>query len=283
MEGEGQDVAVETGSSTGTDSAADSSQATTQPAGQPKEQYVPLARMQEYVRQVQEARPIIARVPQLEAQLKEASDRIAAYEKKAAQGATTPEDDYQMSMAQQALERLLMRDEKMLERVLMNHPKMAALLKNADQLVAGQGGLQQIQQAQGQALLRSAQSHIHGLAKEAGLPQEPGYLQRLVRLVAAEAQQLEGGNQRFSQGDLSVLDEAFQALQGNFLAHTKRAGTAALIATKNATSQLPPAPRGGAAGPPGLPKFDPAKTSVRDRLQQLSRAAGDMLAESRQE
>jgi len=281
MEGEGQDVAVESGASPGTESADSTPQAATQPAQ--TGQTVPYERFQQVIRQVQELRPLGAQVPQLQQQLKEATDKIAAFEKKAQQGTVSPEDQYQMQMATQALERLMLSDPQMLERVLMNHPKMAALLKNADQLVAGQGGLQQIQQAQGQALLRSAQSHIHGLAKEAGLPQEPGYLQRLVRLVAAEAQQLEGGNQRFSQGDLSVLDEAFQALQGNFLAHTKRAGTAALIATKNATSQLPPAPRGGAAGPPGLPKFDPAKTSVRDRLQQLSRAAGDMLAESRQE
>ena len=101
---------------------------------------------------------------------------------------------------------------------------------------------------------------------------------RLVRLVAAEAQAIEGGNQRFSQGDLSVLDEGFKALQGNFLAHTQRAGTAGLLQTKSRTAALPPASRGGAAGPPGLPKFDPSKP-VRVRMGELSKAAADMLAE----
>lgn len=280
MEGEEQVVTdVQPESSTG---EQDPAQAPTQPA-QPPQQTVPYERFQQVIRQVQEYRPLVAQVPQLQQQLKDATDKLAAFEKKSAQGTVSPEDQYQMALATQALEKLMLSSPEMLERVLMSHPKVAALLKNADQLVAGQGGIQQMQQAQGQALLRSAQSHIHGLAKDAGLPQDPAYLQRLVRLVAAEAQQLEGGNQRFSQGDLSVLDEAFHALQGNFLAHTQRAGTASLLQTKSRTQQLPPAPRGGAAGPPGLPKFDPAKMSVRDRLQQLSRAAGDMLAEGRQE
>ena len=168
----------------------------------------------------------------------------------------------------------------MLDRVLMSHPKLKALAENADRIIGLQGGVSQMQQQQGQALVRQATSHIHGLAKEAGLSHDPQYLQRLVRLVAAEAQSLPDGNQRFAQGDLSVLDEAFQAVQGSFLTHMQRAGTQALIDTKQRTQSLPPAPRGGAAGPPGLSKFDPkAKDAVRTRFAELSKAAGGMLAE----
>src|SRR4029079_7381452 len=88
-EGEGQDVAVDTGSSTGTESAESTSQATTQPAqtGQ-TQQTVPYDRFQQVIRQVQEYRPLVAQVPQLQQQLKEAQDRLSTCWKKARPGPT---------------------------------------------------------------------------------------------------------------------------------------------------------------------------------------------------
>lgn len=272
-------------SSPGTDGGVDPSQATTPPAQQPPaEPQVPFhqhPRFQQLIREGQMSRQTIATLQQ---QYEQAQAKLAELEKKATQGTSTPEEEEELRKAGGALERILMRNPEALDRILSQHPKFKALAENADKLLASQTGVTQMQQAQSQALMRSATSHIHSLAKEAGLPQDAGYLQRLVRLVAAEAQQIEQGNARFSQGDLSVLDEAFKALQSNFLAHTQRAGTAALLDTKQRTTSLPPASRGGAAGPPGLSKFDPNKpNAVRDRWGELAKKAGDMLAEGGRE
>lgn len=287
MEDEGVVQDVDAGSSTGTQSQGvdPSVQAPSQPAqpAAPAEPQVPFHMHPRWKELIQDRNMGRQTISQLQQEMETYKQKFADLEKKQNQGQSTPEEDEELRKAGGALERILMRNPEALDRILSQHPKFKSLAENADKLLAGQTGVQQMQQAQGQALMRQATSHIHGLAKEAGLPQTPEYLQRLVRLVAAEAQQLEGGNQRFSQGDLSVLDEGFKALQSNFLAHTQRAGTAGLLQTKNRTQSLPPAPRGGAAGPPGLPKFDPKTMTVNDRLGQLSKASRAMLDEGSKE
>lgn len=280
MEGEEVVQDVDAGSSTGTDSGADPSQATTQPVQPPAEPQVPFhqhPRFQQLIREGQLSRQTIATLQQ---QLREESERRTALEKKFTAGQSTPEEAEELRKAAGALERILMGNPEALERILLAHPKFKALAENADKLMATTGGVEQIQQAQSQALYRQAQSHIHEMAKSAGLPSEPKYLSRLVRAVAAEAQSLPDGNARFAAGDLSVLDEAFKALQTDFLATTQRAGTAQLLQTKSRTQSLPPAPRGSAAGPPGLPKFDPNQPNALGKhMAQLDKIAGQMLAE----
>jgi len=287
MEGEEQGAAVETASPAVTDSGADpSSQATTppvqpQPPAEPQVPFHQHPRFQQLIRDGQLSRQTIQELKQ---QNEQYQAKLAEIERKQNQGQSTPEEEEELRKAGTALERILMRNPEALDRILSQHPKFKTLAENADKLLASQTGMQQLQQSQSQALMRQAQSHIHELAKQAGLPQTPEYLTRLVRLVAAEAQAIEGGNQRFSQGDLSVLDEGFKALQGNFLNHTQRAGTAGLLQTKSRTSALPPAPRGGAAGPPGLSKFDPSKpNAVRDRFAEMANHASQMIAENSKE
>ncbi len=286
MAGEEQVADVQPDSSTGTAVAADpTAQAPVQPVQQQQQPQEPPfhlhPRFQQLIRDGQMSKQTIA---QLQSQVEQYQAKFAELEKKQNQGTSTPEEDDELRKASGALERILMRNPEALDRILSTHPKFKALSDNADKLLASQNGVTQLQQAQSQALMRQAESRIQGLAKEAGLPNDPAYLQRLVRLVAAEAQAIEGGNQRFAQGDLSVLDEGFKALQGNFLNHTQRAGTAGLLQTKSRTSALPPAPRGGAAGPTGLPKFDPnAPDAVRNRMGELSKAAAAMLAEGSKE
>ena len=125
-------------------------------------------RWQQVIRELQGNRQIVAQMPELQRQLKEATEKLASFERKQSQGTATPEEAMQMQMAAQALERLLMSDSSMLDRVLMSHPKLKALAENADRIIGLQGGVSQMQQQQGQALVRQATSHIHGLAKEAG-------------------------------------------------------------------------------------------------------------------
>ena len=283
MEGEETGVDVEAGSPPATENGQPTAQAPVQPAQPAAPAEPPFhqhPRWKELIRDRQMSRQTIA---QMQQQLEQQQAKSAELERKQNQGRTSPEEDEQLRQAGTALERIIMSNPEMLDRLLSAHPQFKAWKDNADKLLATTGQTEQMAQAQSQALMRQATSHIHALAKDANLPQDPAYLQRLVRLVAAEAQAIEGGSQRYSQGDLSVLDEGFKALQSNFLAHTQRAGTAGLLQTKHATRGLPPAPRGGAAGPPGLPKFDPKTTTVNDRLSQLSKAARTMIEDGTKE
>lgn len=254
------------------------SQATTPPAQQPGQpadpnQTVPFhqhPRWQQVIRENQQLKQGYAGLQQKVQQLE------TLQQKAQQQGGLSQDDRKAYSEAYAAL-----------EQVLAASPKGQALLRMAEQAESIQGlqqGVQQMQQAQRQALARQGVSHIHDLAKKAELPADPNYLARLVNLVEAEALQIPDGRQRFAQGDLSVLDEAFQAVKEQFLTHMQRASTAGLLDTKRKTQGLPPVGRGAAAGPPGLSKFDPTKpNAVRERLAELGRVAQAQLAEGRQE
>lgn len=291
MEGEGvgQDVSAE--SSPAAESVETTSQATSQPGSQPNgqapaaQQSVPYARFQQVIREVQNLRGLGAQVPQLQQQLKEATDKLAAFEKKQSQGTASPEDRVQAEMATQALENLILGNPAMLDRVVRAHPVLAKLMDNADALTSMQSGVQQMQQQQTRSSIQQVQTRVAALAKEAGLPATPQYLQNLYQMVILNAHRIPDGNARFAQGDLSVIDEAFKALQTDFLGQMQRANTQALLDTKHRTQSLPPAPRGGAAGPPGMPKIDKGTpNAVGKYFAELSKRAGQELAQgARQE
>lgn len=158
-------------------------------------------------------------------------------------GGLTPDQQMQYQQAARAL-----------REVMQNDPETKELL-GLKQHVTQQ--LQQVRQSQMQALERQGVDRILSAAKTAGLPQGKEYLNRLIKSVEAEVLQLPEGRQRFAAGDLTVLDEAFANINEHFLGQMRRDQQAQTLATKDKTRQLPPAPRGGAAGPAGLPKLDP--------------------------
>lgn len=283
MEGEEVGVEVEAGSPPATDpNGQPTAQAPVQPA-----QETPLQRpfhldprFQQLVREGQMSKQTIANLQQ---QYEQSQAKLAELERKQNQGRTSPEEDEQLRQAGTALERIMMSNPEMLDRLLSQNSKFKAWADNADKFQAMIGLPQQMQQREQQAASRQVMSQVTDLASKAGYPQDPAYLQRLYRLVIAEAQTIPGGPERFSSGDYGVIDEAFKSLEKDFFGQTQRAGTAALINTKNATRSLPPAPRGGAAGPPGLPKFDPKTQTPQDRMNQLSQRARTMLDEGSKE
>lgn len=167
------------------------------------------------------------------------TDRIAALETKPA-AAVTPNEEREYAEAAQAIKRIFERD-----------PDLKAFYESRNRLPQLEEGYANVGQMQAQARSQQAQTartHIGQLVKDAGIDVPAAKMQHVVRLVAGAAMQLPNGNVRYDSGDLSVLDEAFEEVKG-FIEDLRKGTTATVAQTKAKTKNLPPAPRGGPAGP----------------------------------
>lgn len=147
---------------------------------------------------------------------------------------------------------------KALKDLMTEDPELAELLsirKEFPQLKQGYQGVQQLSQAQQQAQQRQTFTHIEQLAKSADLPTDKAFLSRLFRLVVSEAQSIPEGEQRYMQGDMSLFDEAFEAVKTGFLGQVRREAAAPVLNAKLKTQRLPPVSRGGPAGAEAPPKL----------------------------
>lgn len=205
---------------------------------QPTEQQIPYARFQQIVRENQGFRQNDAQRQQEVAQLRQELQKL---QQQAAGPARTADERQQRTEAIKALKELMGEDDELKD--------LPAMRKELLQLKQGYQGVQQITQAQQQAQQRQAFTHIEQLAKSASLPTDKANLTRLVRLVAQEAQSIPDAEQRYAQGDLSLFDDAFKAINEGFLGQFRRDAVAPVITAKNRTRQLPPASTRG--GPPG--------------------------------
>jgi hypothetical protein len=148
-----------------------------------------------------------------------------------------------------------------LKRLIGNDPELRGifdLLKQAPQFQQRFQGIDAMQAQAARAHTNAARSAIKELAAADGLPTDDASLRHIVRLVAGEAMSLEQGNERYSSGDLSVLEEAFTAIKP-WLSAMRKPAEATVAQTKNKTKGLPPAPRGGVAGQPAPAKLEPGK------------------------
>lgn len=221
-------------------------------------------RWQQLMRERQQERAVMSQMSQKIQQLESLQQRAQQ------QGGMAPDELRQYQEAYGALEKILSSTPK--------GQKLLAMLEKADDLMAAPSQVQQQRLLGLRALEQQGLSHISQLADQAKLPADEKYRTALVRLIQAEALEMPNGAERFRSGDLSVLDEAFKAVQESFIAHMQRAGQA--LAAKQRTSALPPAPRGGAAGPAGLEKFDPNQpNAIGKRFAQFSRKAREILGE----
>ena len=167
-----------------------------------------------------------------------------------------------------------------LKRIFAADPELKALFEARTylpQLAEGYQSVQRLTQAQGQAQMETARGHIAQLAAQEGLPADKKWLTHLTRLVAGAAMGLDNGNERYDRGDLSVLDEAFDAVKGDFLALLRQNAATATAQAKTKLRTLPPAPRGSAAGPEAPPKPEPGKE--REFVQGLHKRGLAMLKE----
>ncbi len=229
-------------------------------------QTVPYERLQQIAHQNQQFRTELAkaqgRIQQMEAQLKQNAQANG--------GQVSPEDAQSYQQAWTAM-----------EKILMATPRGQKLLQMADQAEQLQGvssNVKSMQEAQLRTMERQGVNRIHELADKEQLPKDKDSRSVFIKLVESLALTIPSARERFAAGDLTLLDEAFEKAKP-LLAHIKREGQTQVLDTKNRTRQLPPASRGGAAGPAGLPKFDPNKDDPRAYQSALAKAATAMLNE----
>jgi hypothetical protein len=212
------------------------------PQGQQPPGPIPYERFHEVIGQNQQLRQAVAqmqgRIQQMESLSQKAQTR----------GGLSAEDARTYQEAATALKQIFSADPEL--------KTLLEMMKNGQQLMGTQQTVQSLQQAQLRQMEQHGVQRILSAADTENLPKDDNFRRVLVKTVEALALTIPQAKERFAQGDLTVLDEAFE-LAKPFLAQIKREGQTQLLDTKNRTRQLPPAPRGSAAGPPGLPKLDP--------------------------
>lgn len=250
-------------SSTGTDpNGQPTPPAATQPGtpGQPTEQTVPYGRFREVIGQNQQLR-------QATAQLQGRIQQMEALQQKAQQqGGLSPTDQGQYREAADAIKQIFKSD-----------PELASLLNGSQhqkQMEETQKTLTEMRSAQMRTIEQRGVQQIEEFLNREGVPKEEAARKVFIKLVESMALTIPQAKERFAQGDLTLLDEAAE-LTKPLLAHLKREAQTQLLDTKNRTRSLPPASRGGAAGPPGLPKLDP--NDPRAYQSALAKAATAML------
>jgi len=257
MSGEIVDAAAD--SSTATTDNAETSQATSQPAqpAQPAEPpFHQHPRFRELTTSNRELKQQIAQLTQRMQHTQQQGQPMA------------PEEAQQYQQAAAALKRLIAQD-----------PELAGILrlaKDAPQYQQRFQGIDAMQAQAARAHTTSARSAIKELASADGLPTDDASMRHIVRLVAGEAMSLEQGNERYSSGDLSVLEEAFNAIKP-WLSAMRKPAEASVAQTKNKMKQLPPPARGGVAGQPAPAKLVPGKE--REFEANLHKTAKERLAQ----
>ena len=203
---------------------------------------------------------------QLTGQVQQLTQAVQQMQQNAPRQGTPPNEEYV-----KAADALL--------KIMEVNPKLKALLGLADaapQLFKGYQGVQDLTQAQTQALLRSGRTEISSLATKAGLPASDEDIDHLEEMVAGVIRRTPGAEERFRQGDLSVVNDAFKKITDGFVANLRRPAAAQLADTKNKVQRLPPAPRGGLPGGAAPPKLEAGKE--RQYEQSLHQKAMDMLS-----
>ena len=264
MSGEIVDAAV------ATDSSAVEPSATPQPAAQDGVQaetklppFHEHPRFQELIAQNREFK---AQNSQLSQQVQQLTQSVQQMQRNAPQNGTPPNEEYV-----KAAEALL--------KIMEVNPRLKAMLGLADaapQLMQGYQGVQQLTQAQTTALLRSGRQEITTLATKAGLPASDEHVDLLEEMVAGVIRRTPGAEERFRQGDLTTVQEAFKKITEGFVAELRRPASASLAQTKAKVQGLPPAPRGGLPGSAAPAKLEPGKERAYE--QSLHQRAMDMLS-----
>ena len=206
-----------------------------QPQSPAAQQTVPYERFNQVIRQNQQFRDTVSQLQGRIQQMESLSQKAQQ------QGGLNPTDQNQYRDAAQAIKEIFKAD-----------PELKGLLDSGQT----QQTVKSLQEAQMRSLEQQGIQRILKSADEAGLPQTENVRHVFIKAVEGMATTIPNYRQRFAQGDLTLLDEAIE-LAKPLLDQLKREGQTQLLDTKNRTRQLPPAPRGGAAGPPGLPKLDP--------------------------
>lgn len=147
-------------------------------------------------------------------------------------------------------------------KVMEAHPTTKNLLQLsalAPDLARGYQGVTELRHAQQQALVQTAREQLQGLAKSAGLSEEPLFLRRLEDMVQGAIAEDEELVTRFRSGDRKVVEEIFNAIKTGMFDALEKKATASLMQTKGKVTALSPRPQGVPAGEKPPPKLEPGK------------------------
>jgi hypothetical protein len=233
-----------------------------EPQGQqkPPSQTVPYDRFREVIGQNQQLRQTVATMQGRLQQMEQLSQKAQT------QGGLSTEDQRTYQEAATALKQIFSADPEL--------KQLLELMKNGQQWQGTQQTVQSLRDAQLRQMEQQGVQRILSYADSEGLPKDEASRKIFVKLVESMALTIPQAKERFAAGDLTLIDEAMD-LAKPLLAHVKREGQTQLLDTKQKTRNLPPAARGSAAGPPGLPKLDP--NNPRPFESALHKAASDML------
>jgi len=229
------DVSADSSSASPDGSDATTSQATEQPAGAQPKGFHEHPDWQRMVASRREDRVMIQRLQGEIQRLGQATQRASSGEQP-----LTQEEQNAISV---------------LEKLIGRSPKLAAMLKMAEQAPQFQTKLQGFEQSEARAAraqTMAARGSIKDMATEYGLPTDDASLKHIVRLVAGAAMEMPEGNERYASGDLDILREAFEQVKP-WLAAMRKPAEQATATTKTKTKGLPPRPGAGAAPGPAAP------------------------------
>ncbi len=156
----------------------------------------------------------------------------------------SPQEEVEMRQAAAALKRILGVDGDL--------KSLLDLAKNGKSLLESHQNVQQLAQQQYRGVLTAGDDRVASLAKAAGLPDTPEFTSRTQNMVAAVISLYPEAVQALRQGDLTVVDKAFDVVKG-YVEPLRRQQTAGVAATKIATANLPPNTNGGLPGEPISP------------------------------
>ncbi len=235
-----------------TDSSAVDSSATTQPDAQngiQAESQRPFHEHPRFQELIAQNRDFKSQNGQLTQQVQRLTQAVQSMQQNAPRNGQPPSQEYM-----NAAEALI--------KVMEVNPRLKALLGLADaapQLVRGYQGVQQLSEQQSTSLLRTGRNEISSLATKANLPADDESIDLLEEMVAGVIRRTPGAEEKFRQGDITTVTEAFKKIADGFVANLRRPASASVIQTKNKVSNLPPAPRGGLPGQAAPAKLEPGK------------------------
>lgn len=253
-------------SSDTTSDSTDSSQATTQPAPVDPNAGVPF---HQHPRWIQRERQWQTERTQLGNALQNMQQQIRDLTNKSQSGPGLSGDEAKQYAEAAAI----------LKKVIATDPELAQIMglpRTVQELAQNSQGVKQLQEASVRAHHAQATARLEAMAAKEGLKTDPDSMEAIVHLVAGRAMRLENGGERYSQGDFSVLAEAFEQVK-QLLGGLKK-DPSAIVANKNKLKKLPtPMKSGAPAGTPAPAKPEPGK--LREFEADMHTRARKMLAE----
>lgn len=227
-------------------------------------------RFHQLVREARDGRDALRQNQQLTQNIQQLQQQMQALQKTASGPAYTQEQRDERSKARQIIQELMNEDPEYAK----ERAEMAQIRAAFPHLLRGYQGVQALTQSQSDGNVRQGRQLISEIATKA-LPDNPKAAERVEDLVTGLLTRDEALYQRFRAGDHTAIQEAFAAVDADFISPLRRQATAQMATTKDQTRRLPPRSGGGLPTQAAPPKLDP--DNPRAYMSALSKASQEVL------